>query len=159
VQSTESIGSGFSPDGRWIAYHAMPAGVDALAPSAGVFVQPFPATGARYQAPRISRDFMPLWSPDTRNLELLYIPSTAAGQLAAVTVATTSGLTFGPPESLPFALTGGRLSAATRPFDVLPNGRFVGPGAANADESGAASSEVRLVFNWFEELKRLVPVQ
>jgi Tol biopolymer transport system component len=159
VQSTEAIGSVFSPDGRWIAYHALPAGVDAFAPSAGVFVQPFPATGARYQAPRISRDFMPLWSPDVRELELFYVPATASGRLAAVRVVTTSGLTFGRPDSLPFALTGGRLSAATRPFDVLPNGRFVGPGAANADESGAASSEVRLVFNWFEELKRLVPVQ
>jgi hypothetical protein len=42
---------------------------------------------------------------------------------------------------------------------VLPNGRFVGPGAANADESGATNAEVRLVFNWFEELKRLVPVK
>jgi serine/threonine-protein kinase len=158
VQSIEPIGSVFSPDGRWIAYHAMPEGVDGSAPSAGVFVQPFPATGARYQAPRILRDFMPLWSPDKRNLELFYNPSTAAGRLAAVTVLTTSGLTFGRPESLPFALTGGRLSIGTRAFDVLPNGKFVGPGVANADQSGATFSEVRLVFNWFEELKRLVPV-
>jgi hypothetical protein len=76
-----------------------------------------------------------------------------------VRVATTSGLTFGSPGSLPFALTGGRLSNATRAFDVLPNGRFVGPGTVNDDQSSATSSEVRLVFNWFEELKRLVPVK
>jgi WD40 repeat protein len=159
VQSTEPIGSVFSPDGRWLAYHVRPAGAAGNGPSAGVYVEPFPATGARYQAPRVNLDFMPLWSPDTRKLELFYIPSTNAGQLAAVPVMATAGVTFGRPESLRFSLTGGRLSNGTRPFDVLPNGRFVGPGTANADQSSATSSEVRLVFNWFEELKRLVPVR
>jgi Tol biopolymer transport system component len=159
IQSTEPIGSVFSPDGRWIAYHVRPPGSEGTAPSVGVFVQPFPATGARYQAPKVNLDFMPLWSPNERQLELFYIPSTASGRLAAVTVVTTSGVTFGRPETLPFDLTAGRISVATRPFDVLPNGRFIGLGTSTADQPGATAGEVRLVFNWFEELKGLVPVR
>jgi hypothetical protein len=47
-----------------------------------------------------------------------------------------------------------------RAFDVLPDGRFVGLIAGGADERATSSnSELRIVLNWQEELKRLVPVQ
>jgi hypothetical protein len=102
-------------------------------------------------------DFQPVWSSD--GTELFYIPSTASGRLAAVRVTTKSGVTFGTPDSLPFLLTAGRLSNATRAFDVLPNGKFVGPGAgSNGEQSAGIASEVRLVFNWHDELKRVVPI-
>jgi serine/threonine-protein kinase len=154
VQSTEPTGSAFSSDGRWLAYHDG-AGTG---PSAGVYVRPFPdSNGASYQAPRVLRDFHPAWSRDAS--ELFYVPSVGAGRLASVLVTTTGGLTFGTPDRLPFALTGGQLSAATRAFDVLPGGGFVGPGNVAADAAGAQAlaREVRVVVNWFEELKRLVP--
>ena len=61
VQSIEPIGSVFSPDGQWIAYHSVPANETSLSTSSGVFVEPFPATGARYQAPKVLRDFQPVW--------------------------------------------------------------------------------------------------
>ena len=155
VQSIEPIGAVFSPDGRWLAYHALPPGADGFRVG-GVFVEPFPATGARYQAPKVSRDFQPTWSRDGR--QLFYIGTTASGQLASVEVDTSSGLSFGRPTLLPFALAAGRLSAATRAYDTLPDGRFVGPrpvgGDANLD---LPLREVRVVTNWFTELERLVP--
>ena len=159
VQSAEPPGSVFSPDGRWIAYHSRPPGEDTVSPAAGVFVEPFPPTGARYQAPRVNLDFQPVWSAD--GSELFYVPSTSSGRLAAVRVMTTSGVTFDRPESLPFVLTAGRLSGATRAFDVLPEGTFVGPVAGLDDDipGPAAAPEVHLVFNWFEELKRLAPTK
>jgi len=43
---------------------------------------------------------------------------------------------------------------------MLPDGRFVGLIAAAAAQSSGArpsSPEMRVVLNWFEELKRLVP--
>ena len=47
VRSNRLIGAVFSPDGRWVAYaSAGPSGN-------GGYVQPFPATGARYQIPRL----------------------------------------------------------------------------------------------------------
>jgi Tol biopolymer transport system component len=155
VQSVEPIGSTFSPDGRWIAYHVRPEGAPPTAPSVGVFVQPFPATGELSQAPRVNIDFQPVWSSDGR--ELFYIPTTVSGRIAAVRFFTTPMVGFGNPESLPFTLTAGRLSNSTRAFDVLPNGRFVGLVGGNADSPGTDANEVRLVFNWFEELKRLAP--
>jgi len=156
VRSVEPIGSVFSPDGRWIAYHARSPGAEQLSPNAGVFVEPFPAsgTGARNQAPRVAFDFQPLWSRTGK--ELFYVPTTASGRLAAVRIATETGLTFGIPESLPFTLTAGRTSGATRAFDVLSDGRFVGLVAGSGE---GPSREIRLVFNWTEELKRLVPTR
>ena len=44
-----------------------------MSPDRGVFVQPFPPTGAIYQAPKVLIDFHPVWSPDGR--ELMYIPA------------------------------------------------------------------------------------
>jgi hypothetical protein len=47
----------------------------------------------------------------------------------------------------------------TRAFDVLPDGRFVGLVSGSAEDISAesASPEIRVVQNWTEELKRLVP--
>jgi Tol biopolymer transport system component len=89
------ISAVFSPDGRWIAYSRglAPGSSLLLSPDRGVFVQPFPPTGAVYQAPKIQIDFHPAWAPDGK--ELIYIPSGASGQLAAVKVTTQTGLTFG----------------------------------------------------------------
>jgi len=159
LESFEAIGSVFSPDGQWIAYHSLPSGVQGTAASSGVFVEPFPATGARYQAPKVALDFQPVWSPD--GAELSYIGSVLSGQLTTVQASTESGITFGSPTLVPFQLTAGRLSGATRAFDVLPDGRFVGPVSALALEAGDfySAPQVRLVVNWAEELKRLVPTE
>ena len=158
VQSIEPIGSVLSADGRWIAYHVRPEGGAQTDPSGGVFVEPFPATGARYQAPRVNFDFQPLWSHDGK--ELLYIPTTASGQMVAVRFTANPAAPFGTPQTFPFALTAGRLSAHRRAFDVLPDGRFVSLSTEYDNVPAAGSGgEIRLVFNWFEELKRLVPVK
>jgi serine/threonine-protein kinase len=156
VRSIEPTGSVFSPDGRWIAYHVRPDDVPQTAPSAGVFVEPFPATGARYQAPRVNFDFQPVWSHDGR--ELLYIPSTASGRMAVASFTTAPAVAFGSPTQFPFPLTAGMLSSGRRAFDVLPDGRIV---SLAGDESGPTSitPEVRLIVNWFEELRRLAPAR
>jgi serine/threonine-protein kinase len=155
VQSTEPTGSVVSPDGRWIAYHVRPPDVLQTDPSAGIFVQPFPAGGERYQAPRVNFDFQPVWSHDGK--ELLYIPSTASGQMAAVTFTTTPAVTFSSPSTFPFTLTAGMLSNGRRAFDVLPDGRLVGLASNDATAGNAVVNEVKLIVNWFEELRRLVP--
>ena len=157
VESGEPIGSVFAPDGRWIAYHSLPRGASPLTTSSGVFVEPFPRTGSGYQAPKIQRDFQPVWSADGN--ELFYVGSTATGQLDAAPVTTKDGFVFGTPTRFPFALLAGRLSGQTRAFDALPGGRFVGLVANDArDGAGIGDSEMRIILNWLEELKRIVPV-
>jgi serine/threonine protein kinase len=160
VESREPIGSVFSPDGRWIAYGSTPAGAvgGGISPSRGIYIQPVPATGARYQIPKQQGlDFHPVWGP--KGNALFYVPSAASGLLAAVSVTTQPGVMFGPPASLPARVTGSVLSNQARAYDILPDGRFVGlVGATDTDASDAAfSGQMRVVLNWFEELKRRVP--
>jgi hypothetical protein len=155
VESAEPIEPVFSPDRRWIAYTSSPVSTG-FSPDRGVFIQPFPATGTRYQLPKQQVDFHPLWSPDGH--ELIFTPSAASGRLAAVPVTIQPTVTFGPATIFPAEVTAERLSADTRAFDILPDGRFVGlignPGPDVARPSGA---QLRVVFDWFEDVKQRVP--
>src|SRR5262245_27500571 len=85
VQSTVPTGAAFSPDGRWVAYT-----VGATARGGGVYVEPFPPTGARYQVPKDLIDFHPAWS--TTSAELFYIPS--AIRLSVIPIRTQPNFSF-----------------------------------------------------------------
>ncbi|MBF8299940.1 MAG: serine/threonine protein kinase [Acidobacteria bacterium] len=156
VRSTQPIDPVFSPDGRWIAYR-VEIGNEALSSSSGVYVQPFPPTGARYQAPRVIADFHPVWTPDGDSL--VYVPSANSGRMAIVRVMKDRGVTFGVPMMAPAVVTGGVYNAVPRAYDILPDGRFVGLVVPDDPLStGGAANQIRVVVNWHEELKRLVPV-
>jgi serine/threonine-protein kinase len=162
VQSAEPIGSVFSPDGKWVAYGSSPSvATGAVAPGVdrGVFIQPFPPTGDRYQVPKQERDFQPVWAP--KGTELFFVPTTASGRLAMVSVTTKPAVTFGSPVLLPARVTANRLSIERRAYDMLPDGRFVGLVSVSEPEpSGpAATSQIRVVLNWTEELKQRVPMK
>jgi eukaryotic-like serine/threonine-protein kinase len=141
----------FSPDGRWVAYAMYETGtaIDNPSGTTGIFVEPFPSTGAKYRI--MSRGLQPLWSPDGK--ELFY----SAGGLFVVTVTTARGFEFNRSVQLPraFELPG---PSAARAYDIMPNGqRFIaivpsGPGQA------AVTSQIQVVLNWFEELKRQAPL-
>ena len=134
----------FSPDGRWVAYQIGDPGVA----EATTFVQPFPPSGTKYQ---IGRGGRPLWSRD--GTELFYVP--APGQFMAVTVRTRPSFSFTNPVAVP-RLFGAADPASPRPFDLLPDGRFVG--AATLGQGGATGrAEIRVVLNWFEELRARAP--
>ena len=155
VTSAEPIGSVFSPDGKWLAYATATDG-NTTDRNRGVFVQPFPPTGAVYQVPRQLVDFHPTWSASGG--ELLFSAAAASGQMAAVGVTTVGEVTFGPPVRFPASVTGDRLSRERRAYDILPDGRFVGIVFGTEDATRSSSSDLRLVLNWFEELKQKVPV-
>ena len=83
-------GARFSPDGRFLAYASDESGREE------VFVQPFPATGAKWQV-SAAGGFEAAWRGDGR--ELFYIAPDA--RLMAVPVAPLSaGLAFGVPRAL-----------------------------------------------------------
>ena len=54
----------------------------------------------------------------------------------------------------------GALSNAPKAYDILPDGRFVSvvPESELADSARAPRREIIVVQNWFEELRRLAPV-
>jgi hypothetical protein len=138
----------FSPDGKWVAYHTR----EAAANIDEVFVQPFPATGARYQLP-ISRDnHHPVWSRDGR--ELFYVPG--PGEFAAIPVSTTPAFAFGSPMPIRQVLEN-YAPVMPRQYDVTPDGKLIGLIPSEQSQTGAATStQISVVLNWFEELKQRV---
>jgi serine/threonine-protein kinase len=162
VESTEPIGAVFSPDGKWIAYSAVPPGASPASLRSGergVYLQSFPATKARYQLPKQGIDFHPVWGP--KGTELIFVPTAASGLLAVVPVTLQPSVTFGTPSSVPLRLSGDRISTDTRAFDILPDGSFIG--LASPSEADSAGSilvpQIRVVLNWFDELKARAPIR
>jgi serine/threonine-protein kinase len=152
VRSWQPIAATFSPDGRWVAYSASEGSPRT---AGGVFVQPFPATGARFQIPRLDFDYHPLWSADGK--DLFYVP--AAGRFAAVSVQMQPSLAFGNPvEAQATAFTQGVRLGDVRNYDITPTGKFVAlVDSREPSESGtSAAPEIQVVLNWFEELKQRV---
>jgi hypothetical protein len=84
---------------------------------------------------------------------LVYVPS--SGSLGAVRVTTRTGLTFGAPVISPARVTGNRLNIQPREYDILPDGRFIGL-IDPSDPREDAVFEIRVVLNWFEDLKARV---
>ena len=158
VESSAYASSTFSPDGRWIAYTANIPGTDDF----DVFVQPFPSTGSTYQ---IAFGAHPMWSPDGAHLFWL-----RPGQYASVSISTAPAFTFGTPMPAPWPFVG-HGPGTERNVDITSDGvRFIGlidttqksPLAAYTaytDAGASAASQIHIVLNWFEELKRLVPAK
>ncbi len=94
----------------------------------------------------------PVWSRNGR--ELVF---SSSRQMLAVPVQPGTTLVAGRPQVL-FEFAMAPVVGGTRPWDLAPDGRFVIIRSGQADADGSTSSNLILVQNWFEELKRLVPV-
>jgi Tol biopolymer transport system component len=125
----------FSPDGKWIAYTSDESG------RPEVYVQPFPSRGGA-MAVSTSGGTVPRWAPDGQTLYYR-----CERKLMAVPVQTAVALRLGEARAL---FEGSYRDS----FDVSPDGkRFLM--LRQADASGI--TELRIVVNWTEELKRLLP--
>jgi hypothetical protein len=136
----------FSPDGRWVAYGSGSGG------NGWVFVQPFPATGAKYQVSKnVDDGHHPVWGAG--GSELLFIPG--VGRFASVRVTTKPSFAVGEQMQLlrPFI---GTAPNTVRAFDTFRDGRIVG---LFTPDLGDVTPEIRVVLNWDQELKRLVPTK
>jgi Tol biopolymer transport system component len=154
VTSRDPLASVFSPDGKWIAFAIAPT-TDLQSSERGVFVRSFPSGDRVYQAPRQLVDFHPVWTSDGQ--ELVYVASTSTGQMAASKVTVTGGMTFNTASRFPTTVTGERLSTQLRAFDILPDGRFVGP--ITDEQSRRTVNEIRVVVNWLEDVKARAPIK
>jgi eukaryotic-like serine/threonine-protein kinase len=134
----------FSPDGKWIAYVSGESG------RPEIYVQPFPGPGGKWQ---ISTDggIEPAWNRNGR--ELFYRSGT---KMMAVPVTTQPSFSPGKPTML----FEGAYLASTFPltgitYDVTNDGqRFL-----MVKPQEASATQINVVVNWFEELKRLVPTK
>jgi hypothetical protein len=147
----------FSPGGRWVAYQVGEPGVNRAAadrPEGFTYVEPFPPTGEKHQLPM--RGGRPLWSRD--GTELFFVPS--GREFMVVTVRTEPNLTFTNPVAVP-RMFGVAAPTNPRTFDIMPmpDGRIIGIGTASQSQSAAGPAQIRVVLNWFEELKTRAPTK
>jgi len=133
----------FSPDGRWLTYVSNESG------RYEIYVLAYPGPGGKLQI-STNGGTEPVWNPNGR--ELFY---RSGNKMMVVDVASQTSFSAGKPR----ILFEGRFlpTPATSPnYDVSPDGqRFLMVKAVEPEEQSA--TQINIVFNWFEELKRRVP--
>jgi serine/threonine-protein kinase len=134
-----------SPDGQWIAYTSNETGREEI------YVRPFAGVGAGRSQISSEGGISPVWSPDGR--ELLYSSPPDDGMFQVAIEATTPFKAAIPKLLFRKPYYWG-LAAMGRSFDIGPDGRLL-----MIKEGGITSGEpsIRVVLNWHEELKRLIP--
>jgi len=134
-----------SPDGRWLAY--------VLSDSQEgweVFVQRFPDGGARHQ---ISQEggTKPQWAPDGKEIYF----RTGPDRFMAVSVTTEPSFQT----EAPHILFEDKYDPGT--YIPMPNYSVTPDGSriimVKPDDELGKSSEIRIVFNWLDEIEKLVP--
>jgi hypothetical protein len=136
----------FSPDGRWMAYVSDESG------RYEVYVRPFPGPGGKWL---ISHEggFEPLWARNGK--QLFYRSGDSDEQVWVVDVRTEGGFSASKPRLL-FKSPGLGSSFPIRSWDLSLDGQqFLM--VKIEERKPTPVTEMVLVMNWFEELKRLAP--
>jgi Tol biopolymer transport system component len=132
-----------SPDGRFLAYTSNESGRDE------VYVVPYPGPGGKTQV-SVAGGRLPRWNPNGR--ELFYV---SGADFMAVAVETGTGFRRLTPEVL-FSSSQLVVNGGLEAYAVAgPDGErllMAIPGTP-----GAQPVEIRVVVNWFEELRALAP--
>ena len=130
-----------SPDGHWMAYTSDESG------RSEIYVQPFPDLGAKRQISN-QGGVEPMWARSGREL---FYRNNAGDEMMVVDI--TAEPTFS--ASTPRVLFEGELqrsSGTSSHYDISPDGqRFV------MIQQPVGGGQIRVVLNFFEELRRLVP--
>jgi serine/threonine-protein kinase len=138
-----------SPDGRWVAYSSDESG------RYEVYVRPFPGPGGRWQ---ISTDGGAEVTWSRRGNELFYRTGGQREKMMAMEIQTQPSFVPGRPRLLfegPYASNVGPGGSQAN-YSPAPDGqRFLMLKATEQQET--ALTQINVVLNWFEELKRRVP--
>jgi serine/threonine-protein kinase len=130
----------FSPDGRWFAYSSHETG------TWEAYVKPFPGPGAKTTISD-GGGYTPLWDPNSKRL---YYRN--GDEMWMVTY--EAGEKFEPAQTK-FLFKQhfyGGITAGSNTYCVGKDGRFL-----MIQEDLAPGTQINIVSNWFEELKRLMP--
>ena len=139
-----------SPDGQWLAYHANKTGRDE------VYVQPYSGSGPARQV-STEGGIMPVWRRDGKEL-FYWLPGSRTDRrrtLMGVSITSTPSFKIGTPKPVlegPYTV-----SAPGRSYDVAPDGQRFALVRADDRVEQPPLTDMIVVRNWVEELKRLVP--
>ena len=124
----------FSPDGRWVAFTSNESG------ESEVYVQPFPAGGAKY---RVSRQGggQPVFRADLK--ELFFVASD--GSMMAAPIIGTNPFETGPPQALFVAIPESSLTLNTHQYAVTKDGRRF---LINTRPQQPNDAPLTVVVNW-----------
>lgn len=139
----EQDGARVSPDGRFVAYIG-----DQISGEPRIYLEPMDPDGSRWDLSRGAALF-PRWAPDG---SAVYFFSVSGGILR-VDISTEGGrISISNPQTV--------LAVDPNEFDVLPDGSgliMTRDADAGPRSDGPDSRYVDVVFNWTQELKRLIP--
>jgi serine/threonine protein kinase/Tol biopolymer transport system component len=130
----------FSPDGKFIAYGSIETG------RSEIYVRAYPGPGGKTTISTEGGGLTPRWS---RSGELFYL---SGGKLMAVAVQTAPAFHAGKPKVL-FQNT------YANGYDVTSDGKRFLMVKSNGLPPPARPEQLNVVMNWFEELRRRVPVK
>jgi eukaryotic-like serine/threonine-protein kinase len=138
----------FSPDGGWIAYVSTETG------RPEVWVSPASGAGARRQI-STAGGVSPAWSRRTK--ELFF---TTESQEVMVATYSVAGGAFQPEKPRRWAdvQIGAGLGSWPRRFDVQADGERIIAALGSAQQARLGGSKIVLVFNFFDELRRVAPI-
>ena len=128
-----------SPDGRWLAYTSDESG------EFQIYVRPYPLTEERHQVSTAPGSEEPIWSQSGD--EIFY--RNGLRWMSSV-ITTEPEFKWEEPQEL---FRGNYVNVRGHSYDVAPDGRFL----LLQSEQPLTITNLNVVLNWFEELKRLVP--
>jgi serine/threonine-protein kinase len=135
----------FSPDGRWIAYQSNASGRNE------VYVRPYPGPGGQWQI-STGGGVSPIWSR-TAN-ELFFGTPT---QQIMVSVYDIEGHAFRAGKPRLWSDARYKTRGTFRPFDLHPDGKRFALALAAPTPGDGGHDHVTMMFNVFDELRRLAP--
>ena len=148
ISKTNEINPEFSPDGRWLAYYSEESGRGEL------YVRPFPGLGGKWQISSQGA-WQHLWSRNGKQLFYTLGKSASDQEVWGVDVRTTDAFSASKPRLL-FKAPRSIGSGPVRGWDIAADSqRFLMVKSEETEPQPV--TELILVQNWFEELKRLAP--
>ncbi|MEX2015815.1 MAG: protein kinase [Candidatus Hydrogenedentales bacterium] len=145
VTSAERTDGAFSPDGKWIVYQKRDQGRPRQ-----VFVKPFPATAANYQVGPGGHPFFEAKGD-------AIVVNAGPGTSQRIPFTSSPRVVFGQPQPLSrISRLERNPSAFARTMDPMPGGsQFIG--ISTGESTTADATQINVVINWFEHIKRQVP--
>jgi serine/threonine-protein kinase len=151
LQTPQSEGSPmFSPDGRWILYISNETGRNEI------YVRPFPGPGGKWQVSNGAADD-PTWSRDGRRI--FFASANNNGVMTATYSVDGASFRVEKPTQWSTGRFIERPRSPSRDFALHPDGRRFAVAGVSEPEAQNQLNQVVLVFNFFDELRRVTKTE